>query len=173
MNMKEDVDLFKIYDRNNILLSVLNINNMIPVSLENIEKVNYKNIEKYRTFESTESKKMYIYLLQIELLYLSKNVDKILKKSTKLYHHKQDMPLSNISVRTCDFKKLEEKCIEYKKVQTLLLKLKYINSKEQLYYIYDNLDDKSKFEKVVSIFDSENKRNNILNFSKEEINNIC
>lgn len=173
LNMKEDIDLLKIIDKDQKLLAVLNLNNMIPVDFDNVEQINYNDIGKYRKFNSVGSKKRYIYLLQIELSYLRKNVENILKKSIKLYNYKINKPLSKISSRTCNFKKLEEKCIEYKKVQEMLPKLNCISNKEDLYYIYDNLENKESFEKVLNLLDNKNKISKICEISKKEINDLA
>lgn len=111
--MKDDIDLFKIYDKNKNLIAVLNINNMIPVNDKYIEEIKYNDIDKYRSFKNDQEKKKYIYLLQTELSYLRKNVEVISNKAEKLYYIKKNKPLSRIAKRTCDFNILEKKCNEF------------------------------------------------------------
>ena len=111
--MKDDIDLFKIYDKNNKLLAVLNLNNMIPVKNDYVEEIKYAEIDKYRKFKDDEERKKYIYLLQRELIYLRKNQDIIANRAKKLYIHKIKYPFSRISKRTCDFNILEQKCNDY------------------------------------------------------------
>lgn len=57
--MKEDIDLIKII-KNNKILGVLNLNNMIPIHNCNVKVLKYKEIEKYRNFNSGKGKG-YIY----------------------------------------------------------------------------------------------------------------
>lgn len=111
--MKDDIDIVKIYDNKHRLLSVLNLNNMIPVKPENTKLLKYEEIDTYRQFHSLTDKKKYIYFLQVELAILRKNTRIIIQKATKLYHEKSKNKFSKISQRTCDFKLLEEKCLEY------------------------------------------------------------
>ncbi len=113
--MKDDIDIVKLYDNNNRLLSVLNLNNMIPIQSKNAKPLKYDEIDNYRQFCNFTDKKKYIYFLQIELAILRKNADTISYKATKLYHEKSKNEFSKISKRTCDLKLLEEKCIEYNK----------------------------------------------------------
>lgn len=113
--MKDDIDIIKIYDNNKKLLSVLNLNNMIPVRPENARILKYSEIDNYRQFYNLTDKRKYIYFLQIELAILRKNANIISYKATKLYDEKNKNKFSKISKRTCDFKLLEEKCMEYNK----------------------------------------------------------
>lgn len=171
-NMKEDIDLFKIFDKNHKLLSILNINNMIPISKENAEKINYSDIEKYRNFKSQIDKKRYIYFLQVELSIMRRSQDYIIKKASRIYDEKFKNPSSRIALRTVDFDKIEEKCIEYGRVQTILPLLNYISDKEDLYFIYDNLNNQEDFEETVQQLDTPTRCVNIQSMSRDEINNI-
>ncbi|MCD6436116.1 MAG: type III toxin-antitoxin system ToxN/AbiQ family toxin, partial [Clostridiales bacterium] len=66
--MKNSKDFHKIIDsEDGKLLAVLNINNMIPIPNEYLINLKYEEIEKYKTFESEEKKKIYIDLLRKEL----------------------------------------------------------------------------------------------------------
>ncbi len=86
--MKDDIDIIKIYDNNKKLLSVLNLNNMIPVRPENARILKYSEIDNYRQFYNLTDKRKYIYFLQIELAILRKNANIISYKATKLYDEK-------------------------------------------------------------------------------------
>lgn len=168
--MKEDIDLVKVYDKDKKLLSVLNINNMIPIAPENVTKVNYSCIEEFRKFNSEVDRKQYIYFLQMELSYLRGKAAIIEKKASKLYEEKQRNPNSRIAKRTCDFDKLEEKCIEYGRVQALLPEMKYITNEEDLFYIYDKLYNQTLFEETAKRFDNKEDFANIQTLSVDRIN---
>lgn len=113
-NMKEDMDFMKISKKGKIL-GVLNLNNMIPILDEDISILKYKDIEKYRNFNSEKDKKLYISLLNFELNLMNKKASKIRKFALKLYKEKQNNPNSRISKRCCDFKLLEKMCVLYKR----------------------------------------------------------
>lgn len=111
--IKEDMDFIKIM-QNDKIIGVLNLNNMIPLLDENIEQLNYKEIDKYRKFETEREKSLYISFLSFELNLINQKVDKIRKNAIKLYHEKLKNPNSNISKRCCNFQLLEEKSKLYK-----------------------------------------------------------
>ena len=113
-SIKEDMDFIKISQKNKIL-GVLNLNNMIPILDEDISILKYKEIEKYRNFNSEKEKKLYISLLNFELKLINKMIGKIRKSALKLYKEKQNNPNSLISKRCCDFKLLERMCVLYKR----------------------------------------------------------
>ena len=61
--------------------------------------------------------KQYQKLLKEQLNWLNENYIQVKNKSYKLYNLYVNNKLSNnIKVRCCDFKLLEEKCMEYNKV---------------------------------------------------------
>ncbi len=93
------MDLLKI---DNGKLGVINFNNMIPVNDESIIFVDFEN-DKYSK------------LLIEQLYWLNRHVQKIYKMSQKLYFGYLNNKL-NVSLRDrcCNFKLLEEKCLEYK-----------------------------------------------------------
>ena len=95
--MKDDIDIIKIYDNNKKLLSVLNLNNMIPVRPENARILKYSVIDNHRQFYNLTDKRKYIYFLQIELAILRKNANIISYKATKLYDEKNKNKFSKIS----------------------------------------------------------------------------
>lgn len=97
--MKDEIDFIKIGTK-----AVINLNNMFLVMLDEISKV---IIEK-------ESDENYKHLLRNEYNLCVPKFNKILKNARVLYNQvvKYNMPIRK---RCCDFKKLELKCIEYKK----------------------------------------------------------
>lgn len=111
--MKEDMDFIKII-KNNKIIGVLNLNNMIPILDSNVKELKYKEIEKYRSFDNEKEKKLYISFLSFELTLINENMTKIKKNAMKLYNEKIKNPESSISKRCCDFKLLEEVSVIYK-----------------------------------------------------------
>ena len=112
INMKNDIDFFKIQDKNtDKIFGAIDINNMIPVMTENYTKLTIDNLEQFRDFDSEREKKGYWKLLQKELTLI--NEKEILVNAEKLYHLKEQHPENNIAKRCCDFKLLEEKCLDY------------------------------------------------------------
>ena len=99
LRLKSKMDLLKI---DNGKLGVINFNNMIPVNDESIIFVDFEN-DKYSK------------LLIEQLYWLNRHVQKIYKMSQKLYFGYLNNKL-NVSLRDrcCNFKLLEEKCLEYK-----------------------------------------------------------
>ena len=57
-------------------------------------------------------------------------------------------------------------------MQEALQNVQHIDAEEDLFYIYDNLDDKDKFENVIVYLDNIDLKTNIQDMSKEEINAI-
>ena len=112
INMKNDIDFFKIQDKKTgKIFGAIDINNMIPVTLENCTKLTIDNLDQYRKFENDREKKSYWKLLEKELSLL--DGEEILTNAERLYHLKQSHPNNNIARRCCNFKKLEQKCLEY------------------------------------------------------------
>lgn len=105
-NMKNILDFFKI---KNGELGVINFNNMIPVTSKNYLLINL-NSDKLDSNIDKKYKKM----LREQLIWLNKNNIQVRKKSNMLYelYTNGKLPL-NIIKRCCNFKLLEEKCIEY------------------------------------------------------------
>lgn len=102
LNMRKDaVDIFKIKDGE---LGIVNINNMIPTPKEClvdyltiINDINYRN------------------LLQEQLTYLNNNKRSLLSKVRQFRKRYQKGYLNKrILERCCDFRLLEDKCLEYK-----------------------------------------------------------
>ena len=108
------MDFIKIKQDDKII-GVLNLNNMIPISGDNVKELKYKDIEQYRDFSSNKEKSLYISFLSFELDLINNKMEKIKKNAMRLYIEKTNNPRSNVSRRCCDFKLLEEKSKLYNK----------------------------------------------------------
>lgn len=98
------IDMFFIEDDSNNskkLISILNINNMIPIP-ENAKI--YFNIEQDKDFS----------LLIKEINYCNKHKEEIIKNSKKIYNAVTKHKWEALEKRCCDFKLLEEKSKLYK-----------------------------------------------------------
>lgn len=105
--MKTTLDFFKISNGD---LGAINFNNMLPVTDKNIIEL---DLDKEC---STRNEEKYIKMLKEQLFWLNRNDDKIYDRSKKLYNKYIDGTLNkSIAKRCCDFKLLEQKCIEYNK----------------------------------------------------------
>lgn len=104
--MKNTVDFFKIKGGE---LGAVNFNNMIPVNENNYSLVDLNK----ETLTILELK--YQKLLREQLEWLNANYYQVKNKSFKLYqlYINENLP-DNIKARCCNFKLLEEKCLEYK-----------------------------------------------------------
>lgn len=98
---KLPIDIFLIKEmKNNKLIGILNINNMIPVIDEVIE---YFNIKEDKDFS----------LLQKEYVYCIKQQQAIIKKANIVYDLVTKHNKKSLIKRSCNFKLLEEKCMLY------------------------------------------------------------
>ena len=111
--MKSQVDFMKIFDESKKqpdgtykLLGVLNINNMIPVSKEVLEKVDLAIHKK----DSVEIKRAKI-LMQKQIAWCRDNADVIVNRANKVYDMVVNHPEKNSRLvkRSTKFRKLEEK----------------------------------------------------------------
>jgi len=104
--MKNMLDFFKIKNGD---LGVINFNNMIPVTSKNYLLINL-NSDKLDSNIDKKYKKM----LREQLIWLNKNNIQVRKKSNMLYklYTNGKLPLNIIKI-CCNFKLLEEKCLEY------------------------------------------------------------
>jgi len=104
--MKNTLDFIKIKGGE---LRALNFNNMIPVSIDNYSLVDLNK----ETLTVSEMK--YQKLLREQLAWLNANYNQVKNKSFKLYelYNAGRLP-QNIKSRCCNFKLLEDKCLEYK-----------------------------------------------------------
>ena len=81
---------------------------MIPVKDENIELIDLNAVTK------TRSEEKYLKLLKEQIYWLNRNDEKLYYRTEKLYNNYVNNLLSdNIKDRCCNFKLLEEKCMEY------------------------------------------------------------
>lgn len=107
LKMKNTIDFYKIDDGK---LGAVNFNNMIPVKEEYYDVILlYKDI-----FDDEEQK--YQELLKDQFNWLNKHYNQIKNISKKLYdmYNSNKLP-SSIKERCCNFKLLEDKCLEYNK----------------------------------------------------------
>ena len=103
--MKNTVDFFKI---KNGELGAVNFNNMIPVTKENYTLIDLNK----ETLTLSELK--YQRLLREQLNWLNSNYYQVKNKSFKLYQlYNNDKLPKNIRARCCNFKLLEDKCLNY------------------------------------------------------------
>lgn len=99
LTMQERIDFIKIHN-----YSVININNMFPVPLN---QYTYVDISK-------ENNSHYKSLLQAEYRYIKSNRNRIIKNAYIVYNHKLTSPTETPLTRRCnDFLKLEKACINY------------------------------------------------------------
>ena len=109
LKMHNTVDFLKI-DRG--ILGAINFNNMIPVLNDNITLLNLE--AKYLSEPEAE----YQLLLQKQIRWLNRHNYQVLNRSKHLYNMYNNNHLDkNIAKRCCNFKLLEEKCIEYNTVK--------------------------------------------------------
>ena len=95
-----NLDFIKIDGGN---LGAINFNNMIPLMKDNYTLIDLQSLEEnYRK------------LLQLQLRFLNRNSKYLLQRAQTLYNKYIDGTLNiRIKNRCCDFKLLEEKCLEY------------------------------------------------------------
>ena len=110
--MKDDMDFIRI-KQNKRILGVLNLNNMVPILDKYVKMLDYKDIEKFRTFKTDREKKLYIGLLNKELKIINLKHIAIRDNAIKLYKEKLNKPNSKLAKRCCDFEVLEEKAKLY------------------------------------------------------------
>ncbi len=107
LKLKSKLDFLKI---DNGKLGAINFNNMLPVTKNNIMKINLD--KKCRT----KKEEKYTKLLKEQIYWLNRNDEKLYNRSKKLYEKYTNKTLDkNIAKRCCNFKLLEEKCKEYNK----------------------------------------------------------
>ena len=109
--MRNTPDFIKIYipDRTpgapDRLVAVVNLNYMFPIHKSLVTNLEYKDIDKHRTFRTPLEKSQYIDLLTKELEQINNlNID---KKAQKLYEKKLRFPNDTVSKRCVDFCALE------------------------------------------------------------------
>lgn len=107
LKMKGKIDFFKIDSGR---LGAINFNNMLPVTEKNIVILDLN--KEYKT----KSEQKYIKLLKEQIYWLNRNDEKLYERAKKLYDGYVNCKLNEkIKSRCCNFKLLEEKCIQYNK----------------------------------------------------------
>ena len=109
--MKNQKDFIKI---NHGQWGAINLNNMIPIVSSCASKINIDNLQ--RSYDITAYKE----LLKNQLSWCNSNKDYIINKAKALY----DTVVSgnankNLTNRCCNYKLLENKCLEYQKAQNI------------------------------------------------------
>lgn len=107
LKIKKNLDILKI---DNGKLGVINFNNMIPVLKNNVVELDLN------AKANSRSESNYLKLLNEQIYWLNRHSDSLYNKSKKLYDKYINNELNfNIKNRCCNFKLLEEKCLEYTK----------------------------------------------------------
>lgn len=161
------------------LRGTLRISNMIPVPIEEIIPYNINN----------ESDEKYKDIIKDEIAFIREpaNENKIMAKAQLVYNQKSKQ-LDIKYLKNCvNYQLLEEKCKDYiiqkhiqndeveaenNRIQEILPQLKYIKDIDDLYYIYDNLNNQDDFEEVAQLLDTPIRSSTIQTMSKDDINNI-
>lgn len=116
LKMKSNEDFKKIYiPDSNRLIAVINLNYMFPIPKCMYEKLQYKDIEKHRSFKDEKEKSKYIGLMKTELKIM--NGMNLSKAAMKLYDNKYRKPESDLAKRCIDFKDIEKLALQYIKEQ--------------------------------------------------------
>lgn len=145
-------------------IAQLTINNMIPVKESVINIVDISN-DKDKNYLNKEVAFLRKENNMVNLLKKAQYIQEVLF-NPKSYDY-------NFFKKLCgNFELLEDKCIEYDRVKNIIEKLSYINNVEDLYYIYDGLNNQDNFENVVRLLDTPENSKNISEMSKDEINDV-
>ena len=96
-------DNFVIQDKHSNIVSSLRFNYMFPVPLSLVSIKNFKEESDYK----------YRQLLQTELRYCQNNQDEILRLAKRTYHRVIIGKNIGLVYNSCDFRLLEQKCLEY------------------------------------------------------------
>ena len=108
LSMRNTIDFYRVHNGE---WGAINFNNMIPVTNKNYEIIDLN--QKGKTKEDLQ----YHELLNNQYVWLNEHKKEIMNRATKLYqkyiNHK--LPF-NIRSRCCNYKLLEDKCLEYNKV---------------------------------------------------------
>lgn len=108
LKMKNNLDFLRL---DNGKLGAINFNNMLPVMEENIIIIDLdKKME-------TKTEQKYQKLLKQQIYWLNRNDEKLYSRAEELYDKYTNNTLNNkLKLRCCNFKLLEEKCLEYNKM---------------------------------------------------------
>ena len=105
LKMQSKLDFLKI---DNGKLGAINFNNMLPVTENNIKKI---DLDKKG---STKKEEKYIKLLKEQIYWLNRNRVKLYNRAKKLYDKYIDGTLNiNVAKRCCNFLLLEKMCKKY------------------------------------------------------------
>ncbi len=116
LKMKNQIDFIKI---NSGHWGAINLNNMIPIHPAVVTRIDF---HKFNVLNKDELN--YKNLLENQISWCNINKSMILQKSQKLYAAiTKKKAHEQLTQRCCDFKLLEEKCIEYCKLHNLELPL--------------------------------------------------
>lgn len=115
LSMKNSKDFIKIKDG---LLGGINLNNMIPIHKSCLTMVDFKLYDSDSEAEIKQKKLMFK-----QWMWCNSNVDRIIKNSKNLYRTITTDTNGNnsLAARCCDFKLLEEKYLEYCKLNNLTI----------------------------------------------------
>lgn len=153
MNWENDVDFYKIQDRRTKdILGAIYLKNMIPVPNGCFTEITFDNIGDFREFKDMERKEICWQSLNREMYYTDEKY--IIKNSRRLIKNNELYPDGDIAKRSCKFKVLEEKCLEYGRNITRnksfahyfyedeILKDDFFNlSKDAFLDLYDNVSE--------------------------------
>ena len=107
LKLKTKLDLLKI---DNGKLGVINFNNMLPVTNNNIIEI------ELNTKGKNKKERMYLSLLKKQLFWLNRNNKRLFGRAKTLYTKYLNNTLTkNIRDRCCNFNLLEKKCEMYNK----------------------------------------------------------
>ena len=84
---------------------------MFPAPKLLVEDLEYKNIDRYRSFKDANEKSKYIDLMRIEIREANKL--SLVEASNRLYKLKYEKPNDRVSMRCFDFKQLETGAAKY------------------------------------------------------------
>lgn len=106
------IDIVKIYDKNNKGIAILQLNNMIPVPLNKVHLLDIKKLKSSNNKDDID----YANLLQKELDFINKKeiieiINHKINKLRKIYKQQRNIQIIN---RCCDWDKIEEFCNNFK-----------------------------------------------------------
>ena len=112
LKMKANQDFKKVYlPDSNRLVAVINLNYMFPIPKSMYQKLEYKDIDKHRTFVDDEEKSKYIDLMKKEIKII--NTMNIEQAAIRVYENKYEKPDSDLAKRCIDFKAMEQLALQY------------------------------------------------------------
>lgn len=135
------------------IIAQLTLNNMIPVRDSFIKKINIK-IDRDKDYLNKE----------VAFLRKPKIINSILAKAENIlmvYNNEQHNDYYFFKKLCANFSLLEEKCFEYERVEKVFSKTNNFSCKEELYYVYEKLDNYDDFEKVIAALDNVKAKRNI------------